>query len=93
MDTPNYKELYEKILFEFQELKLQLKKYTSSNSKKKYYENNKEEINKKTKEYREKTNYHKNIPDEKLKEYRKRAYEKQKLKKIQNNNLENDLKI
>ena len=72
MDTPNYKELYEKLLFEFQELKLQLKKYTSSNSKKKYYENNKEEINKKVKDY------HKTIPPEKIKMYRKTAYEKQK---------------
>jgi hypothetical protein len=72
MNEPNYKELYEKIVIENQELKEHLKKYTAPKRSKSYYENNKDEINEKNKEY------HKKIPSEKIKEYSKRAYEKKK---------------
>ena len=102
MNELNYKELYDKLLLENnklllenQELKNHLKKYTSPKSYKNYYEKNKEQIIEKAKEYRTKTNYHKNIPDDKLKEYRKRAYEKRKIKlsitSLENINLENVL--
>lgn len=87
MDLLNYKELYEKSLIEIQELKLHLKKYTAPKRCATFYENHKDELKEKVKEYRNKTNYYKNISPEKLKEYRKRAYEKQKIKK---NNLENN---
>ena len=80
MDEPNYKELYEKTLIENQELKEHLKKYTAPKRSKTFYENNKQEINEKNKEY------HKTIPTEKIKEYSKRAYEKKKLKLLQEKN-------
>jgi len=57
-----------------------LKKYTSPSNMKKYYENNKEEIKKKVKEYREKTNYNASISLEKKKEYAKTAYLNKKAK-------------
>ncbi len=80
MDEPNYKELYEKSIIEINELKEHLKKYTAPKRSKSYYENNKDEINEKNKEY------HKKIPSEKIKEYSKRAYEKRKLKLLKENN-------
>jgi hypothetical protein len=80
MNEPNYKELYEKIVIENQELKEHLKKYTAPKRSKSYYENNKDEINDKNKEY------HKKIPSEKIKEYSKRAYEKRKLKLLEEKN-------
>jgi CHASE3 domain sensor protein len=89
MDIPNYKNLYELALNEINELKEKLKKYTAPSRYKKYYENHKEEIKEKVKEYREKTEYKKLPSPEKAKEYRKRAYEKLKLKKIlENSNLD-----
>ena len=51
-----------------------LKKYTSPSNMKKYYENHKEEIKEKVKEYREKTNYYANISCDKKKEYAHKAY-------------------
>ena len=65
------------------ELKEHLKKYTAPTRYKKYYENHKEEILQRNKEYVEKTNYKTVVSSEKKKEYNKRAY----LKKI--NNLKN----
>jgi len=65
------------------ELKEHLKKYTAPTRYKKYYENHKEEILQRNKEYIEKTNYKTVVSSEKKKEYNKRAY----LKKI--NNLKN----
>jgi hypothetical protein len=65
---------------EIQLLKEHLKKYTAPLSKKKYYENNKEEIKAKVKEYKEKTNYYSNLTIEKKKEYAKRAYLNKKAK-------------
>ncbi len=57
-----------------------LKKYTSPLNMKKYYENHKEEIKEKVKEYRAKTNYYANLSSEKKKEYAKKAYLNKKAK-------------
>jgi len=51
----NYKELYEKVLNENNTLKERLKKYTSPSRNKVFYQNHKEDIIKKVKEYKEKT--------------------------------------
>jgi sugar-specific transcriptional regulator TrmB len=71
------KELEEEII----KLKEHLKKYTSPARNKNYYENHKEEIIKKVKENKEKTNYSYVIPSDKKKEYNKTAYLKRKEKK------------
>jgi hypothetical protein len=71
-EHPNYKELYENLLIENNELKEHLKKYTAPKRNKEYYHNNKEKI-------KEKQSI-KKIDPEKIKEYNKRAYEKRKLK-------------
>lgn len=96
MDEPiNYKILYNNLLIEYNELKKNndniiienkqliehLQKYTAPKRSKKYYENNKEIINQKTKDY------HKNLSPEKIKEYSKRAYEKKKLKLLEEKNV------
>ena len=80
-------ELLEKIKVlekELNETKDHLKKYTAPSNMKKYYENHKEEIKNKVKEYKIKTNYNSNISNEKKKEYARKAYlnKKEKLKKI-----------
>lgn len=64
-------------------LREKLKKYTAPSRSKNYYENHKEEIIKKTKEYKETKNYYDTIPIEKKKEYARRAYlnKKEKLQK------------
>lgn len=68
--------------------KQHLKKYTAPNRSKKYYEDNKDIILEKNKLYKEKTKYSENIPDEKRKEYNKRAYEKRK-EKLKQENINN----
>lgn len=76
----DYKKEYEKLLEEYNKIKEHLKKYTAPSRNKSFYENHKEEIKRKVKEYQEKTGY-KSIPSkEKRKEYNKRAYEKRKKK-------------
>jgi hypothetical protein len=75
-ELPNYKQLYENLLMENNELKEHLKKYTAPKRNKEYYHNNKDKI-------KEKQSVKKTDP-EKTKEYNKRAYEKRKLKKLQN---------
>jgi len=72
---------------ENKELCIHLKKYTSPDRSKKYYENNKEIINQKNKDYKEKTNYYKNLSSDKKKEYSKRAYEKKKQKLLEDKNI------
>ena len=84
-ETINYKELYEKILIEYDELKKKLKTYTAPKRSKTFYENHKEEIIQKVKEYKEKTGYKSPRTPEQTKEYNKRAYEKSKLKKLLEN--------
>jgi len=78
-----YKQLEE----ENKELKEKLKKYTAPKRSKNYYENHKEEVIKKVKEYREKTNYHYEVSPDKKKEYAKTAYlnKKEKQKKQKEN--------
>ena len=71
--------LKEKILLlenENIELKENLKKYTSPNRNKKYYENHKDEIKQKIKEYNIQNNIV--VSSEKRKEYNKKAYLKRK---------------
>jgi len=63
---------------ELQATKEHLKKYTAPSTKKLYYEQNKEEIKQKVKEYKEKTNYV--VPKDVIKERNKRAYQKRKEK-------------
>ena len=77
------KELEEEII----KLKEHLKKYTSPSRNKNYYENHKEEIIKKIKENKEKTNYSYVIPPDKKKDYNKNAYLKRKEKKNEDENI------
>lgn len=84
-ETINYKELYEKILIEYDELKKKLKTYTAPKRSKTFYENHKEKIIQKVKEYKEKTGYKSPRTPEQTKEYNKKAYEKRKLKKLLEN--------
>lgn len=71
---------FDNIVIENKQLDEHLKKYTAPNRSKKYYENNKDIINQKTKEY------HKNLSSDKKKEYSKRAYEKKKIKLLEEKN-------
>jgi hypothetical protein len=68
---------------ELQKTKEHLKKYTAPESRKKYYEQNKEKIKDKVNEYKKNTNYIYEASQEKKKEYARRAYlkKKDKLKK------------
>jgi len=79
----DYKELYENLLVENKELKEHLKKYTAPKRNKTFYENHKEDIIKKVKEYKEKNGVKKPSP-EKIKEYSKKAYLKKKQKILDN---------
>jgi hypothetical protein len=81
------KEENEKIKSELQETKEHLKKYTAPVRCKTFYENHKEEIKLKVKEYKEKTNYDKNISKDKKSEYNKKAYQKKKEKNIHSENI------
>jgi len=96
MDTiQDYKILYSNLLLKYEELqkeyelkinelKEHLKKYTAPSRNKKYYENHRDEIIQKSKEYKEKIGNKKVVLPEKIKEYNKKAYEKRKLKKLEN---------
>ena len=79
-----YEELQKEYEFKINELKEHLKKYTAPSRNKKYYENHRDEIIQKSKEYKEKIGNKKLILPEKIKEYNKKAYEKRKLKKLEN---------
>jgi len=93
----NNDELLHKLLITEEELqktkdeltktKEQLKTYTAPPRSKTYYENHKEEIKLKVKEYRETTNYV--VSPEKIKEKNKRAYlkRKEKLKELNNEHI------
>jgi hypothetical protein len=87
-------ELQEKIKIledEVNTLKEKLKNYTAPKRSKKFYENHKEEIQQKNKEYKEKINYYANLSCEKKKEYARKAYlnKKEKLSKL-NEKKENE---
>jgi len=69
---------------ELSKTKEHLKKYTAPSNKKQYYENHKEEIKQKVKEYRETTNYV--VSPEIIKERNKKAYLKRK-EKMNNENI------
>jgi hypothetical protein len=71
------------------ELQEQLKKYTAPTRSKKFYQNHKEELKQKAREYKEKTNYNANIPKDKKKEYNKTAYEKRK-EKMKKDDIQNE---
>jgi len=68
---------------EVRELKEKLKKYTAPERSKKFYENHKEEIKQRNKEYAEKVNYYATISAEKKKQYARTAYlnHKEKVRK------------
>ena len=74
------------------ELKEKLKKYTAPNRSKNYYENHKDEIKEKVKEYKERTNYTYIVSPEKKKEYAKTAYLKKKEKMKQENSIQKEIK-
>ena len=72
------KEENEKLKNELLDTKEHLKKYTAPSNKKLYYENHKEEIKQKVKEYKEKTNY--TPTAEQKKKWARNAYLKKKEK-------------
>jgi len=88
MDTSiDYKDLYEKLLIDYNLIKDKLKTYTAPKRNKTFYENHKEDIKQKVKEYKKKTGYkHQPTPEQK-KEYNKKAYEKKKLKNLLDNEI------
>lgn len=69
-------------------LKEKLKTYTAPKRSKTFYENHKDVILEKNKEYKERTNYYAKISPEKKKEYARTAYlnKKSKLEKLKNMN-------
>ena len=75
---------------ENKELKEKLKNYTAPSRNKKYYDNHKEELIQKNKEYKVKTNYTYVISPEKKKEYARTAYlnKKKKMEEMKNKNNE-----
>jgi hypothetical protein len=87
----NTEEYIKKLEEENEALKNKLKLYTAPLRSKIYYENHKEDIKKKVKEYKEKTNYVYEVSPEKKKEYARRAYlnKKEKLKKEKEDNEKN----
>lgn len=87
----NTEEYIKKLEEENEALKNKLKSYTAPLRSKIYYENHKEDIKKKVKEYKEKTNYVYEVSPEKKKEYARRAYlnKKEKLKKEKEDNEKN----
>ena len=70
----------EKTKNELVETKEHLKKYTAPSRSKTYYENHKDEIIKRVKEHKQKTNYTYEVSPEKRKQYNKIAYQKRKEK-------------
>jgi hypothetical protein len=70
----------EKTKQELNQTKEHLKRYTAPSRNKTYYENHKDKVIAKVKEYKEKTNYSYEVTPEKKKEYNKIAYLKKKEK-------------
>ena len=77
----------EKLKIDLYETKEHLKKYTAPAYKKIYYENNKEEIKQKVKEYKEKNNHI--VSKDVISERNKKAYQKKK-EKMEKAKLENE---
>lgn len=65
---------------EIEELKEHLKKYTAPTRAKRYYQNNKDKVMERNKEYKKKINF--KVDPEKRKEYNKKYYENKKKNKI-----------
>ena len=82
----NYEERILYLENELNQTKEHLKKYTAPSNMKKYYQNHKEEIKQKVKEYKINTNYV--VPKEVIKERNKRAYQKRK-EKLEKEKTEN----
>ena len=80
MEQSNYKDLYEKLLIENNQLKENLKKYTAPERNKNYYHKNKQIIIEKNKG--------KTKNPDKIKEYNKKAYQKRKAKIQQSSIIE-----
>jgi len=70
----------EKTKQELNQTKEHLKRYTAPSRNKTYYENHKDKVIAKVKEYKEKTNYSYEVTPEKKKEYNKIEYLKKKKK-------------
>ena len=70
------------------ELEERLKTYTNNHRHKKYYEKNKETMKEKAKEYMKKM---KEEHPEKIKEWSKNAYQNQKAKKLQQEQVNQDV--
>ena len=68
------------ILLENEIINLKDKLNTYQSNSKKYYENNKEKISERVKEYNKSNNYKPTVTNEKKKEYNKIAYQKRKEK-------------
>jgi hypothetical protein len=83
-ENTELKERIVKVELELAETKEHLKQYTSPSRSKKYYENNKEEIKQKVKEYKKTKNYVYKASPQQKKEYARTAYlnKKAKLQKI-----------
>ena len=90
-EIENLKKENENLKIVLNETQEHLKKYTAPSNMKKYYENHKEEIKAKVKEYKAKTNYYSNLSSDKKKEYAKTAYLNKKAKlekeKLGNQNI------
>lgn len=71
---------YDALTKEKEELEVHLKKYTAPKRAKKYYQEHKEEIKQKVKEYNEKTNYAATVSKDKKQEYNRKSYQKRKEK-------------
>lgn len=93
MDEEKYINKIVELEKEIFDLKEKLKNYTAPKRSKKFYENHKEDIIQKNKEYKEKTNYYNNLSQEKKKEYARQAYlnKKAKMSKLLEN--ENSVNI
>jgi hypothetical protein len=74
------KEQNEKLLYELNQTKEHLKKYTTPLRNKIYYEENKEKHKQAVKEYKEKVNYNATLSIEKKREYARTAYLNKKAK-------------
>ena len=78
LENKHLKEKIIKLEKELDEVKNKLNTYQSNS--KKYYENNKEKIIERVKEYNKSNNYKPTVTNEKKKEYNKIAYQKRKEK-------------
>ena len=76
----SYEEQIALLETQLNDTKEHLKKYTAPSNMKKYYENHKEEIKMKVKEYKEKTNYVYNPTQEQKKKWARTAYLNKKSK-------------